>query len=71
MYLSLKEKEKIDLILDRLSEGVWDSKGGTIDELFHLTQCVFCYVSPDWHEHHEHCPVRLARELKAIIKKEK
>jgi hypothetical protein len=58
----MTREEKVKLILDRVSEGVWDSKGGTVDELFHITQCVFCCVSPE-SEHHEHCPVRLAREL--------
>lgn len=54
--------ERIKGILERLSEGVWNSKGGTVDELFHITQCVFCYVSPE-SKHSDWCPVRVAKEI--------
>ena len=57
----LKDK-RLASILDQLADGVWDSQGGTIDELFRITQCKFCYVGPH-SEHDDNCPVKLAREI--------
>ena len=41
----MNEKEKS--VIETIAGGVWHDKGGTLDELFHITQCAFCYVSPE------------------------
>jgi hypothetical protein len=57
---TLEKLEKIEKILQRVSKGAWHSEYPSLfDE---ITQCVFCYVSPE-SEHSECCPVRMAKEV--------
>jgi hypothetical protein len=55
----MTREEKINSVLDRVSEGAWQQHD---HGFFTSSQCVFCCVSPE-SEHDEDCPVRLAREL--------
>lgn len=54
---------KLHDMIDRISGfDSFVSHGGSIE----IRQCSFCCVAPG-NEHHEDCPVRLARELKEIV----
>ena len=56
----MTRQEKINEILDRVSEGVWNQHN---ESFFVWSQCAFCCVSPD-SEHYVDCPVKLAKELR-------
>lgn len=50
--------DRTRLVLESVSEGVWNEGKGVLQ----LRQCFFCCVAPG-NEHHENCPVRVAREV--------
>ena len=56
------DKELVRKVLKEIAGGVWDSSGGTVDEIYHITQCHFCCTGPH-SEHAEWCPVRISKEI--------
>jgi len=55
----MTREEKIHVVLNRVSEGVWQQHD---HGFLRISQCTFCCVSTE-SEHEEFCPVRLAKEL--------